>query len=169
MRAMTGSYVRRALVWLFISATIGFLLVLTVLIVAQTKFPLNIGVVRTTGRAGLFVSLLPALVVTVGLRLLWYKRATGAILVAAYSAFWAIVFLGVLPQVWNARQSFCLKGLNFCIISPWVARLTVLAIATPFLLSAWWALRQAFDPYARGASKNSGSFFEQERGLNGQK
>ena len=155
MRAITGLHVRRALVWLFISATIGFLLVLTVLIIAQAKFPLNIGVVRTTGRAGLFVSFLPALVGTVGLVMLWYKRATGAILVAAYSAFWAIVFLGGLPQVWNARQSFCLKGLNFCIYSPWVARLTVFAIVIPFLLSAWWALRQAFDPNAHGASNNS--------------
>jgi hypothetical protein len=157
MHAMTGLSVRRALVWLFISATIVFLLVLAVLIVVQTAFPLNIGVIRTTGRAGLFVSLLPALVATVSLVLLRYKRATGAVLVAAYSAFWAVVFLGGLPQVWNARQSFCLKGLNFCIVSPWVARLTVLAIVIPFLLSAWWVLRQAFDSYARGASKRNES------------
>jgi hypothetical protein len=156
MRVMTGRHVRSALVGLFITATIGFLLVLTILIVVQRNFPLNLGLVRTTGRAGLFVSLLPALVGTVGLALLRYKRAAGAMLVAAYSAFWAIVFLGGLPQVWNARQSFCLNALNFCIVSPWIARLTVLAIATPFLLSAWWALRQAFDPHSRGASRNEG-------------
>jgi hypothetical protein len=155
MRGITGQQVRRALASLFIAVTIGFLVVITILIVTQPKFPLDIGLVRTTGRTGLFVTVVPAMAGIIGLALLWRKRRVGSILVTAYCAFWAIVFLGGLPQVWNARQSFCLKGLNFCIVSPWVARLTVFAIAIPFLLSAWWALRQTFDPYARGTSKNS--------------
>jgi hypothetical protein len=154
MRGITGQEVRRALASLFIAVTIGFLVVITILIVTQPKFPLDIGLVRTTGRTGLFVTAVPAMVGIIGLALLWRKRRVGSILVTAYCAFWAIVFLGSLPQVWNARQSFCLKGLNFCIVSPWVARLTVLAIVTPFLLSGWWSLRQAADP--SGVSRNGG-------------
>jgi hypothetical protein len=135
--------IRGALVGLFILTTIGFLVAFTVLIIVQPKFPLNIGLFRTTGRAGLFVTVLPALAGGGGLALLRYQRRIGAILLTAYCAFWASVFLGGLPVVWNAKQSFCLEGLDFCITSPWVARLTIFAIATPFLLSAWWSLRQA--------------------------
>lgn len=142
MRAITAHEVRRSLVALFMVATIVFLIVLTALILIQPKFPLDLGVLRTTGRIGLLITALPAAVGIAGLLLLW-RRRIGSLLVAAYCTFWSAVFLSGLPQVWNARRSFCLKGLNFCIISPWVARLTVLAIATPFLLSAWWSLRQA--------------------------
>lgn len=156
MGTITGKGVRRALVSLFVMVTIGFLLVITVLIVTQPQFPLNIGLVRTTGRAGLVATAVPAMAGIIGLVLLWRRRRIGSLLVAAYCAFWTIVFLGGLPQVWNSRQSFCLKGLNFCIVSPWVARLTVLAIVTPFLLSGWWSLRQTADASGSGFHENSG-------------
>jgi len=130
--------------------------VLTGLILAQPRFPLDVGLIRTTGRSGLFVSLVPAFLGIIGLVLLRFGRAAGAILVAAYSSFWAIVFLAGLPRVWNARQSFCIKSLNFCINSPWIARLAVLAIAIPFALCAGWALRQARDLHAGGAGSGSG-------------
>jgi hypothetical protein len=151
---MAAGRIRRAFVGLYLSVTIGFLLVLSALILAQPKFPLSVGMVRTTGRAGLLVSLLPALLGGGGLVLLRSRRKAGALLVAAYSVFWAVVFLAGLPQVWNARQSFCLKGLGFCITSPWIARLTVFAIAAVFLLCAWWALGRVFAPPAREAGKD---------------
>ena len=150
MQAITSRVVQRLLASLFISATIVFLVVITVLIIMQPSFPLNFGFIYTTGRTGLFVTVVPVMVGIVGLALLWSRQRIGAILVATYCAFWAVVFLGGLPRVWNARQSFCLEGLNFCITSPWVARLTVLAIATPFLLSAWWSLRHGVNASGSG-------------------
>lgn len=141
--------IRGILAVLFILATIGFLLVIAVLIVVQPSFPLNLGFVRTTGRTGLLATVLPAVAGGGGLALLRHQRRIGAFMVAGYCTFWACVFLGGLPVVWNAQQSFCLKGLNFCITSPWVARGTIVAVATPFLLSAWWALRQAANPFPR--------------------
>jgi len=143
MRKTRAQFIRCALVCLFISVSIAFQLLVTLLIFAQPEFPLNIGVVRTTGRVGLFASLLPALVGTLGLVLLRYRRAVGAWFLTAYSGFWAVVFLAGLPQVWNVRQSFCLEGLGFCITSLWIARVTVFAVALPFLLSVWWSLQQA--------------------------
>jgi hypothetical protein len=113
------------------------------MIAAYPRFPLNLGVIATTGRTGLLVMVPAALAGIAGLLLLRSRRSLGMTLTAMYCAFWAAVFLAGLPRVWNARQSFCLKGLNFCIYSPWVARVTVFAIVAPFLLSAWWALVQA--------------------------
>ncbi len=146
---MSGPLLRSLIIRLFILATLVFLLVLAVLTVVVPAFPLNIGFVRTTGPAGLLGTLVPALVGGAGLVLMWRGRRSGALLTAAYCAFWGIVFLAGLPQVWNAKQSFCLKGLNFCITSPWVARLTTVAIATPFLLCAWWSARQGTGPSRR--------------------
>ncbi len=143
MGAITGVEVRRGLVSLFISATIGFLVLITILIVFQPKFPLSFGLVRTTGITGLLVTALPAGVGILGLLQMWRRRRIGSILVAAYSLFWGVLFLAGLPQVWNAQKSFCVEGMNFCITSPWVGRLTVLAIASPFLLSGWWSVQQA--------------------------
>lgn len=132
----------RVLAELFLSTTVGLLVVIALQIFAQPGFPLDLGCIRTTGRTGLSVTLVPAIVGMIGLAQLRRRRPAGPWLVAAYSGFWAAVILGGLPGVWNAKQSFCLEGLNFCIVSPWIARLTVLALATPFLLSAGWALRQ---------------------------
>jgi hypothetical protein len=143
MRAITANQVRYWLVSLFVSATIGFLVLITFLIVIQPKFPLNVGLVRTTGKTGLLLTAVPAVCAIVGLFQLPRRRRIGSILLTAYCLFWGGVFLAGLPEVWNAQQSFCLKGLDFCITSPWVGRLAVLAIATPFLLSAWWLFRQA--------------------------
>ncbi len=120
-----------ALIWT--AATAGFLLFVSVLMIVQPRFPLNLGAIKTVGPSGLFVTLVPAAAAIAGLASLRSGRGS---LVAAYHAFCAAVMLSGLPAVWDARRSFCIKGLDFCIYSPWVARLTVIGIAVPFILSA---------------------------------
>lgn len=128
---------RRVLRWLafgWTSISVITLLVLSTLILLQSRFPLNVGVIRTNGRVGLLVTLVPA-AVAVG-AMLRSSRRTGSLFLIGYSLFWAAIFLSGLPAVWNARRSFCLNALNFCIVSPWVARATVMMIALPFFLAA---------------------------------
>jgi hypothetical protein len=147
MERLTAARIRLALAFVWTSATIILLLILSALILLQPNFPLNLGFIRTTGRAGLVGTLLPALVGLTGLTLLFMgaMRRKGALVLACYSGFWAAVFLSGLPSVWYARRSFCLKGLNFCIISPWVAKLTVIGIALPFVLAGICFLLEARD------------------------
>jgi len=153
MRNNNRELALRVLVSLFAAITIGFLVVIAILMLVQRDFPFDLGIVRTVGRAGLPATMLPAAVAVLGVVLIWRRRRLGGVLLAAYSAYWAIVFLAGLPRIWNARQSFCLKGLNFCIVSPWVARLTVLAIVVPFALAAWWSIRQARQAALKAASR----------------
>lgn len=152
----SGHKLASGLVWVFIGLSIGFLLVLATQIIVQPRFSLDLGFIRTTGRTGLLVTLLPALVGLLGQLSSWRGWFWGAWLAAAYCSFWAVVFLGGLPQVWNVKRSFCLEGLNFCIVSPWVARLTVIALATPFLLAACWSVQQA---RRKGRARTSASRF----------
>lgn len=130
--------IRLGLAFVWTSATIIMLLVISALIVAQPHFPLNLGVIKTNGLTGLAATLLPAVAGIAGMILFFRPaaRRLGAQLLGGYSAFWALIFLSGLPAVWNARRSFCLKSLNFCIISPWVARLTMLSIVLPFALAS---------------------------------
>ena len=137
MKASVGSVL--ALFWICITAL--FFLGLSVGVFADPHFPLAIGVFRTVGRTGLWVTLLPTLVAMLGL-ILWRRQKFGSGLVAAYSLFWFVAFLSGLPYVWNAKRSFCLR--NFCITTPWLGRLTVLTLAAPFLLAAIWAGRARF-------------------------
>lgn len=128
---------RRIAAFAWTAVTVVALLVISILILLQPRFPLNFGAIRTTGRMGLLVTLVPSLA-AIGGMILWRgsRRRTGAWILTAYSLYWAVVFLSGLPAVWNARRSFCLDALHFCIISPWVARLTVIGIALPFVLAA---------------------------------
>ena len=141
MKASTRQNVARGFVSVLVGVTAVFLVVVTVLIVGEPNFPLSLGLLRTTGRTGLLLTAVPALIAIIGLVQLSRRRRNGSILVGTYSAFWGVVFLSGLPAVWNARRSFCVS--NFCITSPWVGRLTVIAIAAVFLGSGWWSLRQA--------------------------
>ncbi|HEX7137878.1 MAG TPA: hypothetical protein VF219_08535 [Vicinamibacterales bacterium] len=144
-----------ALAFVWTHTTIVFLFVVSSLILVKPSFALNLGFIQTTGRVGLLATFVPAVAaLAAGL---WFavRRSGGGLLVLAfYSAFWAVVFAGGLPAIWNARRSFCLKGLDFCIISPWVARLTLMSIILPFLLAAIVFLaeaqrRRAPDAYRR--------------------
>lgn len=113
--------------------TMFFFLGLSVAVLRNPRFPLALGIIRTTGRTGLWITLLPAMVALVGL-IARTRKKFSAVLLAAYCAFWSVVILSGLPFVWNAKQSFCFK--NLCITSHWVARLAVLGLATPFVLAA---------------------------------
>jgi hypothetical protein len=120
-----------ALFWIIV--TILFFLGSSVAVFRTPRFPLAIGMVRTSGRSGLWITLVPALVGVVGV-LFWTRRKLRAALLLAYSSFWSLWMLSNLPMVWNAKQSFCIR--NFCIVTPWTARLSVMALATPFVLAA---------------------------------
>lgn len=125
----------------FFWSTLSILLFLglSVVVFVTPRFPLAIGVFRTTGRTGLWITLLPTLVGLGGV-LLWRRGKLGAGLLLTYSSFWCLTFLSSLPGVWNAKRSFCIR--SFCITTPWVGRLIVMALATPFLLAAIWAGRK---------------------------
>jgi len=135
---------RLALVLLWTLLTAIWLTVIAVLIFRQPDFPLNLGLIRTTGRIGLLVTLLPALCGLGGMCLLFIRRELGAKLLVIYSAFWTGALLGSLPLIWNASHAFCIH--NFCITTPWVGRLALFVLMTPFLLTAVWSLRQASRP-----------------------
>jgi len=135
--ALVLSWTLLNLIWLFVIA---------VLIFREPNFPLNLGLIRTAGRTGLWVTLLPALWGLAAVCLLFIRRKLGAKLLGIYSAFWVGMLLSGLPVIWNARRSFCLNSINFCITTPWLGRLTVFALAVPFLLVALWSLREAVRP-----------------------
>jgi hypothetical protein len=126
------------LAFLWIIVTMFFFLGLSVAVFRNPRFPLALGMIRTTGRAGLWITFVPAVVALAGL-LASTWRGLSAVLLAAYCAFWSVVILSGLPYVWNAKQSFCFK--NLCITTHWVARLTILALATPFVLAAFSTAR----------------------------
>jgi hypothetical protein len=140
MARTNGSYVCRGLAMLWSAFTIVYLLVISGLILRDPKFPLNLGSINTTGRVGLWLTLPPGLVGFVAVLLASRRARAGAWLLGIYSVFWAGVLVSGLPVIWNARTSFCTRTL--CITTPWIARLLVLALATPFLLVAVWTHRE---------------------------
>jgi hypothetical protein len=129
----------------WITGTAILLLVVAVGILSQPGFPLGLGVIRTTGLAGLWVTLVPAAVGLTGVMLLRAPGWLGPGLVLVYSVFWSLVVGSGLPSVWNARESFCLTGLGFCITSPWIGRTAALGLLTSFLLVGLWAWQRLAD------------------------
>ncbi len=124
-----------ALLWLAISTI--YLLVVSVLICGDARFPLTLGAIRTTGRAGLWFTLAPAVAGLLAFFLVAFRIRSGAIVLGAYCWFWIALLACVLPGVWNARQSFCMH--NMCIRTPWIGRLLVLGLAAPCVMAAIWA------------------------------
>lgn len=141
MPSLRPATVASALAALWTIGTAVFLLVLSSLILLQPRFPLNFGEIRTTGLPGLWVTFLPAVAAVGGLLLLRRSPRSGATLLATYSLFWTSVLSSGFPEIWNARRSFCLNALNFCIISPWVARVTLGGLVLPFLLCGTFYVR----------------------------
>jgi hypothetical protein len=130
--------------WLTLSwsmLTIVYLLAISVLVLRDGAFPLNFGSIHTTGRTGLWLTLLPSLAGCVALLLALRRVRAGAWLLSIYSLLWTGVLVSGLPAVWNARTSFCTRA--FCITTPWIGRLLLLALAMPFLLVALWTSREA--------------------------
>lgn len=128
-----------AVSWSLLTAIL--LLGMTVGILTQPGFPLGLGPIRTTGLAGLWVTLVPAVVAVAGVVLLRHRSRLAGGLLAAYSLFWTVVVAGGLPLVWNARSSFCLNSLGVCITSPWLGRLATMAILTAFVVTGAWSWR----------------------------
>ena len=141
MPGSVGSRVYRWVVLLWSAFTAVYLLVISALIFRDARFPLNLGLIRTSGRAGLWVTLLPGVVGVLALLLILMRARVGAFLLGAYSLFWTVVLGFTLPGIWNARSSFCTQ--TMCIRTPWIARLLVLALATPFVLATLWARGEA--------------------------
>jgi hypothetical protein len=137
---MSGSFASRAYRWLALiwsAATILYLLVLSMVILHEASFRLNIGVIKMTGRVALWPVLLPAAIGLAGLILvLWHVR-WGGWLLSAYSLFWAGALTAGLPAIWNAKTSFCTR--TICITTPWLGRLLLFALASCFFLLASWA------------------------------
>jgi hypothetical protein len=132
--------VRRALVIMWILLSAVPLLGIALGILTEPNFPLGLGIIRTRGLTGLWVTFLPAVVGVAGVVLLRWPGRGGAALVLAYSSFWAVLLGGMLPVVWNAESSFCLRGLGVCITAAWLGRLTVLGLLTAFLLASTWCV-----------------------------
>jgi hypothetical protein len=127
-----------ALAWLAGSSV--YLLVLSAVICGNARFPLKLGAIKTTGRTGLWLTLVPALAGFLALGLVLFRIRAGAFILGVYCAFWTAVLASVLPFVWNARQSFCTS--TMCIRTPWIGRLLVFGLMTPFAIVALWARRE---------------------------
>jgi hypothetical protein len=127
-----------ALLWLAISTI--YLLIVSVLIYGNAGFPLTLGAIRTTGRTGLWMTLAPAILGCCAFFLVAFRIRAGAIALGIYCGFWMAVLACTLPWVWNARQSFCMR--TMCIRTPWIGRLLVFALMTPFAFAAIWARRE---------------------------
>lgn len=123
-----------ALLWLAVSTV--YLIVLSVLICSNERFPLNLGAIRTTGRVGLFVTLTPAIAGCLAFFLVLFRARAGAIILGIYCGIWMAVLACALPWVWNARESFCMR--TVCIRSPWIGRILIFALMTPFAIIANW-------------------------------
>jgi hypothetical protein len=83
------------------------------------------------------MTLAPAILGCCAFFLVAFRVRAGAIALGVYCGFWMAVLACTLPWVWNARQSFCMR--TMCIRTPWIGRLLVFALITPFALAAIWA------------------------------
>lgn len=132
-----GSQVIRWIALSWVACTVVYLLVLSVLILDQPRFPLNLGIISTIGRTGLWITLAPALAGAFALILVLLGRRPGAAVLGVYCWFWTLVLGCALPVIWNARESFCTRTL--CIRTPWIGRLLLLGLMTPFVIAALWS------------------------------
>jgi hypothetical protein len=130
---------RRALAFGWSVTSAVPLLAIALGILTQPDFPLGLGIIRTRGLMGLWATLFPAIIGVSGVVLFHWSNRAGSGLILAYSAFWSLLLASILPTVWNAESSFCLQGLGVCITAPWLARLTVLGLLTPFFLLWVWS------------------------------
>jgi len=133
--------VARALVPFWSVGSAIFFLAVALGILTQPNFPLSFGLVRTSGLAGLWATLLPAVVGLGGVLLVRRPGPLGAGLLLLYSAFWSVLLASGLPNVWNAGTSFCLNSLGVCITSPWIGRLVAMGLLAAFLLVGVWSWR----------------------------
>ncbi|HKH99728.1 MAG TPA: hypothetical protein VJ999_11525 [Candidatus Sulfotelmatobacter sp.] len=121
--------------------TVVWLGVITAMIFNDPAFQLGLGLVRTQGLAGLWVTVPSILVGIAGLILLLTRRTIGTRLLLLYSAVWTITLfpgmLSELPAIVRHPLAYCTS--KTCM--PWVIKV---AITVAFALSALWYARQTY-------------------------
>ncbi len=128
-----------AVLWtIFTVVSLG---VITTMILTEPAFPLGLGWIRTSGLAGLWITVPSALLGIAGLLLLKTRRTTGFCLLLLYSGLFAVTLLPAmlkeLPTIVRHPLAYCADGK----CTPWV--ITV-SITIAFTLSTLWYARQAY-------------------------
>jgi hypothetical protein len=130
-----------ALAALWTIFTVVWLGVITALILREPAFSLGLGLIRTNGLAGLWVTVPSVLLGIAGLVLLMTRRTIGTRLLLFYSIAWSIILvpgmISELPAIVRHPLAYCTS--RTC--TPWVIKV---AITGAFALSAFWYARQAY-------------------------
>ncbi len=130
-----------ALAVLWTIFTVVSLGVITAMIVKEPAFPLGLGWIRTSGLAGLWITLPSILLGVAGLVLLKTQRTTGFRLLLFYSGLWTLILIPAmlreLPTIVRHPLAYCADGK----CTPWVI---TAAITVAFTLSTLWYARQAY-------------------------
>jgi hypothetical protein len=71
------------------------------MILGKPNFHLGLGLINTTGKTGLLFTVIPALLGTAAVLLLFRVRTLGARLLTVYCAFWFLNFFSGLIHNWN--------------------------------------------------------------------
>jgi hypothetical protein len=135
-----------ALTVLWTTFTVVFLGVITVVIVKEPAFSLGLGLIRTIGLAGLWITVPSILLGTAGLAMLMTRRAIGARVLLLYSFIWTLILLpgmlSRLPAIVRHPIAYCTSGT----CTPWIIKV---AITLAFVLSTVWYARQTYRQVAR--------------------
>ena len=121
--------------------TVVWLGVITAMILREPAFQLGLGLIRTRGLAGLWVTVPSILLGIAGLILLKTRRTIGTRLLLFYSVVWTLTLvpgmLSELPAIVRHPLAYCASGT--CI--PWGIKVS---ITVAFALSAFWYARRAY-------------------------
>ena len=121
--------------------TVVWLGVITAMIVREPAFQLGLGLIRTRGLAGLWVTVPSILLGIAGLILLKTRRTIGTRLLLFYSVVWTLTLvpgmLSELPAIVRHPLAYCASGT----CTPWVIKVS---ITVAFALSAFWYARRAY-------------------------
>lgn len=130
-----------ALALLWTVFTVVWLGVITALILKEPAFSLGLGLIRTHGPAGLWVTVPSILLGIAGLILLKTHRLIGTRLLLLYSIVWIIMLvpgmLTELPAIVRHPLAYCTS--RTC--TPWVIKV---GITGAFALSAFWYACQTY-------------------------
>lgn len=129
-----------ALAVLWTIFTVVSLGVITAMIVKEPAFPLGLGWIRTSGLAGLWITIPSILLGITGLILLKTQRTAGFRLLLLYSGLWTLILIPAmlreLPTIVRHPLAYCADGK----CTPWVI---TAAITIAFTLSTLWYAHQA--------------------------
>ncbi|MGB9234504.1 MAG: hypothetical protein WCC04_08825 [Terriglobales bacterium] len=130
-----------ALAVLWTVFTVVALGVITAMILREPAFPLGLGWIRTSGPAGLWITVPSILLGIVGLALLLMRPTTGSRVLFLYSGLWTLMLvpgvLAILPTIVRHPLAYCADGR----CTPWV--ITV-SITIAFTLSTFSYAHRAY-------------------------